>query len=287
MASVRGGLHGTYATHGTYQLKSGRWESIAVQLTQARRKAEQPLHALEFVQPILRDLGQKCVARRDEARRTARGGWVAHHLAIFVQRAFAVARHFVAVLAEKDDNRHAVAGVNLQRLLNVAVLVAVEVAHLDDRSGGREVLEDRTLVDAVAAPGAGQTHNRHRTPKGPEQLALGGRQLDLLVDRPPTLFLRVVGVAGDELGVRQTLSILVEKRHHFFSMRSVNAGELFCRFAAAVAVPSTSTPGVSPGAALAAAVISSSTLVWPMAMAVFAAVTFAGSLRISTAIGPM
>src|SRR5439155_25519064 len=109
---------------------------------------------------------------------------------------------------------------------------------------------------------------------------------NLLVHRMPTLLLCLVGVAGDEVGVGQAAPVLLEEVHHFFSMRSVKAGELFCRLAAAVAVPSTSRPAVSPGAALAAALSSNSVLVCPMAIVPFGAVTLAGSLRISTAIGP-
>ena len=70
-------------------------------------------------------------------------GLVAHHLPVLAQGAFAVAGDLVAVLAEEDQHRHAVAAVDLQLRLHVGMLVAVEVADLDHRGGGGEVLEDR------------------------------------------------------------------------------------------------------------------------------------------------
>src|SRR5256885_196177 len=52
---------------------------------------------------------------------------------------------------------------------------------------------------------------------------------------------------------------------HFLCTRTVTAGEGFWRLLRAVAVPFTCTSLVSPGTAMAAAVISSSRLAWSMA----------------------
>src|SRR5260370_22297301 len=60
---------------------------------------------------------------------------------------------------------------------------------------------------------------------------------------------------------------------HFFTTVTTSGGEAFCRLAAALAVPMTSTPLTAAAAAVGAAGTSSSTEFFPMAMAPLAAVT--------------
>src|SRR5262245_22627852 len=115
------------------------------------------------------------------------------------------------------------------------------------------------------------------------------------MQRLPALLLHIVGIARDEVAVAKTIAKFVVQRHirpiltlsYFFSTRTVKAGELFCMLASPVAVPSTSTVFASATAALAAALTSSSSMFWPMAIAPFTAVTLAGRFRSSTAIGPL
>ena len=87
---------------------------IAVDLPQPRRQAQEPLHALEFVEPILRNLREQRIPGNDDACRAHGASLVAHHLAILAQGALAIAGNLGAVLTEENDDRNAIAGVDLQ-----------------------------------------------------------------------------------------------------------------------------------------------------------------------------
>src|SRR5262249_62177972 len=75
-------------------------------------------------------------------------------------------------------------------------------------------------------------------------------------------------------------------RRSYFTTDTVNFAEATSWLPAAVAVPSTSTPALSPTRAVAAAVTSISTLSLPAAMVAGLAVTLAGRLRNCTVMGP-
>src|SRR5436305_5756632 len=75
--------------------------SIPVFLPQPRREAQNPLHALELVEPVLHDGGEGRVAGADHAAGARLARLHAGQLAVARQGAVAVAGDLVAVLAEE------------------------------------------------------------------------------------------------------------------------------------------------------------------------------------------
>src|SRR5437016_2310787 len=95
------------------------------------------------------------------------------------------------------------------------MLIAIEVADTDDRHRQGEVLEDGALIDAIAAPGPRQAKDVHLAPETPQQRALLPCQVHLLIELPPALFLPWIGMAGQEIVIREAGMELVEKIHSF------------------------------------------------------------------------
>src|SRR5438067_8367628 len=85
------------------------------------------------------------------------------------------------------------------------MIVAIQVADLDDRGGRGEMLENGALVDAVAAPGAGQTKDIHLAAEAAEQLTLRAGERNLRMQLPPAFLLILIGIPGKKCFVRQTL----------------------------------------------------------------------------------
>ena len=75
------------------------------------------------------------------------------------------------------------------------------------------MLEDGTLIDAVAAPGAGQAQDRHSAGERRQDLPLLCRQRDLLEAPPPARSVLFRAVAGQEVRIAQALPVLVEQIH--------------------------------------------------------------------------
>ena len=125
-------------------------------LPQPRRQPQYPLHPFEFIQPILRDLGEQRIARRDDAGRATCADLRRRQRSIFAQSPFAVASHFMAVFVEEYDHWHPVAAVDLEFLLNIRMGIAIEVSDFQNRRGLGEAVEDRALSRAIAAPGPGE-----------------------------------------------------------------------------------------------------------------------------------
>src|SRR5216684_3749376 len=111
-----------------------------MKLPQPRRQMQHPLHAFEFIEPILRDRGQEWILADSDAGGARRAGLLPHHDAVLAERAIAKPPGLEAVLAEEDDDGHAIAAADLQRLLHVGVVVAVEIANLNRRRDGCEML---------------------------------------------------------------------------------------------------------------------------------------------------
>src|SRR5262249_49044917 len=153
----------------------------------------------------------------------------------------------------------------------------------------REMLEDRTLGDAVAAPGASQAKNVHWPHKSGEQIALGRRQLHVVENLVPALLLTFVGVPHQEFCVGKPRAEFVEEVQarlpHFFGTTTVIFGDTAGAWP--VTPPTTSTSALSAACAFAAAVTSISVASWPSGIVALPAVTLAGRFRTSSAIAPV
>lgn len=106
------------------------------------------------------------------------------------------------------------AAADLQFFGQIRVVVPVEVADVDAGGPGNEVFEDRTLIDAVAAPRPGQHENLHVADEGLQQRLLIVGQTDAGMELVPTLPLVVGGVLLQKLAVRQSGLKLCRKVHH-------------------------------------------------------------------------
>jgi hypothetical protein len=94
--------------------------------------------------------------------------------------------------------------------------ITIEEPQVDGRSGCGEVGEDRALVDAVAAPGAGQHEHGHAADEAAEQGPLGGGQRDPPMKRLPPLPLVGSGMTVEEA--------LIGQRHGEGSRPSLGGG---------------------------------------------------------------
>src|SRR3569623_3641366 len=91
--------------------------------------------------------------------------------------------------------------------------VSVEVA--DGQRWRRlcKVIEDRTMIDAVLAPGAGQAENLHLAFKPAEQHSLRRGEIDRRMHGGPTPAMLLCAMAAEEFFVRQSLRKLRGKVH--------------------------------------------------------------------------
>jgi hypothetical protein len=96
-----------------------------------------------------------------------------------------------------------VAAVDRQGVADVGPRVAVEEAEVDRRRGPREVVEDRALVDAVAAPRPGQAEHRHPPREAAEQARCSAGQAEPRMHRVPPRPLRGRRVRSRNDGVGQ------------------------------------------------------------------------------------
>ena|SRR6516165_4779167 len=132
-----------------------------------------------------------------------------YKVAISRQGAFAESSYLVAVFAEEDDYRYAVAAANAEFLLHIGMNVSVEIANLHHGRGCFKVLKDWALPDAVAAPGSGKYQHRHFPPKSAKQLPLGMGQLNLFVYGPPPVLIRSGPILGNKIAQSLSLGVLV------------------------------------------------------------------------------
>src|SRR5262245_28209851 len=184
--------------------------------SQPRRQAQEPLHALELVEPILGHARKWGVARSDHSGGAATR-LIHRHLPVFAQRPLAEAGCLEAILAEEDDHRHAIAAIDLQLALRIRMDVAVDVARLDDWGGFNEALKDRTLTRAVAAPDPRQDEHLHLArERGEEQLLLAG-ELHHVEGAPPTIHLRRRAMFGQKLPIGEAGLELGEEVHCFLA----------------------------------------------------------------------
>src|SRR5688572_12012087 len=93
--------------------------------------------------------------------------------------------------------------------------VAVEVANVEGRRRLGEALEDRALIDAVAAPGARQAKQLHLPFEARQQLVLCGGEPDRLVDAGPAAAVLVRPVPRKKVVVLQALFKLCSIVKHF------------------------------------------------------------------------
>ena len=122
-----------------------------------------------------------------QARRAAGPKLGCCHSPVCGERLIAVENDRVVVLAQELHNRHAAAAADLEQRRHIRHRIAVEVANLDLRAGRSKVLEDRALVDTVAAPGPREHHHGHPPRKRAEQLGLFHGERNLAAKRVPPL----------------------------------------------------------------------------------------------------
>src|SRR5262249_28279211 len=128
--------------------------SVAVLTPEAGREAEEELGALELGEPFGDDEGEGVVAGGDDAGGAGGAELLGGQLAVAGEGPIAVAGDLVIVLAQPDDHGDAVAGVDGEGVADFGADVAVEETEVDHRRGAGEMIENRALVDTVAAPGA-------------------------------------------------------------------------------------------------------------------------------------
>src|SRR5690606_27241997 len=93
----------------------------------------------------------------------------------------------------------------------IDVLIAVEPAQVDLlRVSLRDPLDQRALLNAIAAPDAREADDVDLADKRPDQLLLRVGEPGLLVNLPPVLLL-LGRAGGDILGIRQPGLVLLSK----------------------------------------------------------------------------
>src|SRR6266566_3765476 len=107
--------------------------SIPVLAPQAWREPQDQLHSFELVQPVLHDGELNGIGALDQAGGAGLAAQLSCKVPVLGEGALAVAAHFEPILGEEHDDRDAVAAVDLEFLLNIRMVVAVEVADLDSR----------------------------------------------------------------------------------------------------------------------------------------------------------
>jgi len=145
-------------------------------LTKPGAEAEHELDALEFVEPVL-ECGREFIGGgRGNADGAGGAELGAGEGAIAAEGAVAVGGAELEVFGEEEDDGDAVAGVDVELIGEVAVLVAVEEAEVDQiffLLG--DTLEERALLDAVAAPDAAENQDFHLAGEAGGHLKLSGR----------------------------------------------------------------------------------------------------------------
>jgi hypothetical protein len=137
------------------------FSSIAVASAEAGREPEDQLGSLELVEPI-GDQGTLCLGRRrDYSGRAGRTEVFGGHSAVGRKRPLAKAGDLEPIFTEEYKHGHAVSTINREQGSNFGDGIAIEKSKVDLRSSLREMVEDRALVNAVAAPSARQTENGH------------------------------------------------------------------------------------------------------------------------------
>ena len=167
-------------------------------------RSEHQLHTLEFVEPLLDDVVEQRSLRRSDAGWAGGSGEVGGHLAVFRQRPIAVLAAAEPVFAEEQHRRNASGSADGQLGGQFRIRVAIVEAEVDAVRGGGEVIEDRTLIDAVAAPRSGQHDDRHLAFEARQQLPLSVGQPHLSVQSFPALPLLRRAVLGQKIGIRQS-----------------------------------------------------------------------------------
>ena len=130
---------------------------------------------------------------------------VADHLPIFGQRPITEPADLLAILAEKHHDRHPAPAADFQLGRQIGICVAVEIADLNRRSGAGEMIEDRALIHAIAAPRPGQAKHFHLPLKARQQLPLRLGELDGRMDIGPAAAMFIGAVRREELVVAQTV----------------------------------------------------------------------------------
>ena len=192
---------------------------------QTRGRPQDPVIAFELIQPILNNGSHESRFSADDAGGAGRSFQSGGHIPVLRQRSVAVEAGLLEILAEEYDDRNSRAAADRQQRLHVGVRISIQVANVESRGGRRKVLEDRTLVDAVAAPDTRQHQHLDVPLEVRQQLSLGIRQFDAAMkSRPPLLlvwgskFLEEIVVLqafrefGGVIHERLSLSIFADER---------------------------------------------------------------------------
>src|SRR5262249_10230782 len=159
------------------------------------RETQHELHALELVEPLRNNGRYGIVTRRHQTGGARWSKLVGRDLTIAGKRAVAVAGGFQEVFTKKDAHGHALAAVDRKRVAELRVRVAVEEANVKLRACLGEVIENGTLIDAVAAPGPVQDEHRHAPCEAGQERGLLVRQADAFMHRVPASALLRRGIA--------------------------------------------------------------------------------------------
>ena len=180
---------------------------------QSPRRAQDQVNALELIQPILHDRAQQVVAWADDAGGANGPIQCGGHVAILRKRAVAVAADGMIVLTQEQNLRHARRPADHQFIFQIAAVVAIDVANIDLVVGRCNVVENGTLLDAIAALGARHDEHFHVSLEARQQLFLRWLQLHATVHRRPPGAVLVVSVLLQKGVVRQCLLEVLSKIH--------------------------------------------------------------------------
>lgn len=177
---------------------------VPIFLAIARGQAEHELHPFDFVHPIGEGGGDFLLGRDEQAGGAGRTEIPGGFAAVASEGAVAGKGAEVEIFGEEEDDRDTVAAADAELGGEVFVEVAVDDFVFDFAARRRgDVIEEGNLLNAVAAPDAGDGQEFDGAGEGDEQLFLFRRQAGGGVKLIPTaLLLRGAGLEVARIGQR-------------------------------------------------------------------------------------
>lgn len=186
---------------------------VVMALAKLGREPEQQVDAFQLVQPILAGIGDLVRRDRGPGERAGRSECLGGDGPIARQGTVAHDRDEFEIFVEEENGGDAEPTADLRGVGEFGRFVPIDESQVDRSAGGHgsdfgELLEERALMGAVAAPCAAENEDVDAARERFDQVDLGLRQRRMLaaelVEVIPGLLL-MVGAAGDVRGVRNGL----------------------------------------------------------------------------------
>ncbi len=149
--------------------------SIGMFLSEPSGGAKHVMDAFKLVEPLLRHGLEEFVAFADDARGARRPGGFGGHLPVFGECAVSISAADEVVFTQEQHARHAGGSTGLKDVGEIRIGVAVVKSQLNFVRCLGEVVENRTLIYAIAAPRTGEHQHLHLPHEPREQFLLGRR----------------------------------------------------------------------------------------------------------------